>query len=136
MDNDKSILEKITDTVKDIAHIASEAASQALKDPPIRGSAQPAVVSTPPAGDSLASDPLMAPPGAATPVRKKKRAAPKRAAKKAGGKAASKTATKSANKAAKPASRKSGKSAKMTVKAAGRKPAKKAAKKTARKATR
>ena len=38
MDNDKSILEKIADTVKDIATLATDAASHAMKaeEPPLK----------------------------------------------------------------------------------------------------
>ena len=45
MDNDKSILEKITDTVKDIANIAADAANEALKaeEPPLKADDKSAV---------------------------------------------------------------------------------------------
>ena len=58
MDNDKSILEKIADTVKDIATLASDAASHALQaeEPPLKAGEQPAVAYMPLAGDALVSD--------------------------------------------------------------------------------
>src|SRR5450631_1244417 len=82
MDNDKSILEKITDTVKDIANIAADAASHALKveEPPLKAH-QSAIAYMPLAGDSLVSDPLMVAPISPVTRPKKKRAAPKQAAK-------------------------------------------------------
>ena len=74
MDNDKSILEKITETVKDIANIAANAASHALnaEEPPLKADERP-VVGMPLAGDGLVSDPMMVPPIAAAPARIPKR---------------------------------------------------------------
>jgi hypothetical protein len=127
MDKDKSILEKITDTVKDIANIAATAADHALKadEPPLKADRRFAAY-IPLAADGLVSDPMMVPPVAIAPARKKrkkKRAAPKRAAKKAG-----KTAKK------KRAVKKSVKAAEKSAAGRSRKSAKKAAKKTSRKA--
>ena len=109
MDNDKSILDKITDTVKDIANIATEAANNALRpeDPPPKPSEQRAVDFMPLMADGLVSDPMMVPPIAVAPVARKKRAASKSGAKQAGKTTAKKTAGKSVRKAAKPATGKS-----------------------------
>jgi hypothetical protein len=127
MDKDKSILEKIADTVKDIANIAATAADHALKagEPPLKVDRRSAAY-IPLAADGLVSDPMMVPPVAIAPARKKrkkKRAAPKRAAKKA-----DKTAKK------KRAVKKSVKPAKKSAASRSRKAAKKSAKKTSRKA--
>src|ERR1700761_188919 len=110
MDNDKSILEKFTDSIKGIASTAANAASEALKaeEPPLKDS-DVVAMPLPLAGAGLVSDPLMVPPIATPAPRRKKRAASKR-------KAA--PARKSANKAAR-------KSAKKTVKKSARKAAKK-----------
>src|SRR6267154_4444815 len=95
MGKDKSILEKITDTVKDVAKTASEAASQALRaDEPGLKADERAAAYMPLAGDGIVSDPLMVPPVGATRPRRKKRAAQKRAAKKAGKKTAAKKVAK------------------------------------------
>jgi len=122
MDKDKSILEKIADTVKDVAKTASDAASYALKaDEPGLKADERAVAYMPLAGDGLVSDPLMVPPVAAARPRRKKRAAPKRAAKKAARKtAAKKAAKKSTGKTGSKAAKKSiaKKSKKMTAKEA------------------
>jgi hypothetical protein len=57
MDNDKSLLEKITDTVKGIATVAADAASHALKaeEPPLKAD-ETAVTYMPLAADGLVSD--------------------------------------------------------------------------------
>ena len=129
MDNDKSILEKITDTVKGIAAVATDAASHALKTekPPLKAD-QPAFAYMPLAGDGFVSDPLMVAPIAVAPARKKKRAArkastktAKKAAKKASKQSAGKAAKKSANKAAK---KSTAKKSKKTTKKASKKTAK------------
>ena len=74
MDKDKSILEKFTDTVKDIASTATEAASQALKaDEPGLRADERAAAYVPLAADGLVSDPLMVPPVAAAPATAKAR---------------------------------------------------------------
>ena len=102
MDDDKSILEKFTDTVKGIASTAADAASAALKaeEPPLKDS-DVVAMPLPLAGAGLVSDPMLVPPIAAPMPRRKKRAAAKRtvakSAKKAGKKAAK---TKSAKKSA------------------------------------
>jgi hypothetical protein len=81
MDNSKSILEKIAETVKDIATIAADAANYALKAevPPLKAG-EPAVADMPLATGGLVPDPMMVPPLAVAPARNKRRAAPKRAA--------------------------------------------------------
>jgi len=127
MDKDKSILEKITDTVKDIANIAATAADHALKaDEPTLKAEKRSAAYIPLAADGLVSYPMMVPPVAVAPARKKrkkKRAAPKRTAK------TSKTAKKT--KALKKSARKA---AKKSAASRSRKAAKKTAKKTKRKA--
>lgn len=127
MDKDKSILEKITDTVKDIANIAATAADHALKadEPPLKADRRLAAY-IPLAADGLVSDPMMVPPLAIAPARKKrkkKRAAPKQAARKASKAAKKKRGVK-----------KSVKAAKKSATGRSKKSAKKPAKKTRRKA--
>jgi hypothetical protein len=89
MPNNKSILEKFSDTVKGLA----DSASQALKaDEPARVD-ETAAAYMPFSAEGLVSDPLMVPPVAAPSLRRK------RIAKKATGrraKSAAKSATKSA----------------------------------------
>ncbi len=127
MGNDKSILEKFTDTVKDIASIAAEAANHALsaEEPALRPGKH-AVAYMPLAADGSVSDPMIVAPIAG--ARKKKRAAAKPAAKKARKKTTAratpnKSAKRSVGKAAKrPAAKKS--AAKKRAKKAGRKTAK------------
>jgi hypothetical protein len=60
MDNYKSILEKITDKVKNIANIAADAANEALKPeaPPPKADEYSAA-HIPLAADGLVSDPVM-----------------------------------------------------------------------------
>jgi len=73
MDKDKSILEKFTDAMKGLADTASEALKS--EEP-----ANAPVASYMPLGaEGLVSDPLLVPPVAAQPVRKKQRAAKKAA---------------------------------------------------------
>jgi hypothetical protein len=137
MDDDKSILEKFTDTVKGIASTAADAASAALKaeEPPLKDN-DVAAVPLPLAGAGLVSDPvLLVPPIAAPAPRRKKRAAPKRSvaktrktAKKAGKKTVKKAAKKRARKSAKKTAKKT--SRKATKKSAGSK-SKKAVKRPA-----
>jgi hypothetical protein len=126
MDKDKSILEKITDTVKDIANIAATAADHALKadEPPLKADRRLAAY-IPLAADGLVSDPMMVPPVAIAPTRKK-RAAPKRAARKAGKTAKNKRGLKKSVKAAK-------KSATGRSKRSAKKPAKKTSRKARKK---
>jgi hypothetical protein len=133
MDNDKSIFEKITDKVKDIANIAADAAHEALKPEEPPKAAEPSVSYIPLAADGLVSDPMLVPPIAVVPIRKRKRAAPKRVAK-AGKTARVKTSAKkavkkSARKAAKTPSKKSRKAAKNRQSKANKKTANKAGKK-------
>ena len=67
MDKEKSIFEKITDTVKDIADMAADAANLALKaeEPPLKSDQtglkadERAVAYMPLAADGLVSDPMM-----------------------------------------------------------------------------
>src|SRR6202012_3516671 len=116
--NDKSILEKFTDSVKGIAAIATNAASEALKaeQPPLKEE-DLAAPSMPLAGDGLVSDPMLAPPLAAQAPRRRKRAAPRRSAGKART-TAKKAVKKSARKVAKkPASGKSKTTSKRATKA-------------------
>jgi hypothetical protein len=117
MANDKSILEKFTDTVKDIASIASNAANHALSaEQPALGADEQAVVYVPLAADGLVSDPVMIAP--ITRVRKKKRAATRRMAKKAGKRTAAKGTRKAVKKSPKKTNRKSAsKTAKKAKKA-------------------
>jgi hypothetical protein len=91
MGNDKSIIHKFTETVKGLADSAAEALK--AEEPPKAD--QTAAAYMPFAAEGLVSDPLLVPPVAAQPVRKKKRAAPKSAPG-----AARKSARKSANKSA------------------------------------
>ena len=87
MGTDKSILEKLTDTVKDIATLATDAASHALKaETPVPKTDEEVAMYMPLAADGLVSDPMMVPPIAIAPS--KKRAASKRVSKKAGKKTA------------------------------------------------
>jgi hypothetical protein len=109
MGTDKSILEKLTDTVKDIATLASDAASHALKtdaSPPKTD--KEVAMYMPLAADGLVSDPMMVPPIAIAPAKKK--AAAKKA-KPASKKTAKKTAKKAAKKSAKRSAKKSTKKA-------------------------
>ena len=79
MDKDKSILEKITDTMKDIASIAASAADHAMKANEALDERSAAYI--PLAADGLVSDPMMVPPIAAAHAPRRKRAAGKQAAK-------------------------------------------------------
>jgi hypothetical protein len=132
MGNDKSILEKFTDTVKGIAETATNAASHALKaeQPPLKEE-DLAALSMPLAGEGFVSDPMLVPPLAAQAPRRRKRAVPKRSAGKArttakkAGKRAVRTAVKKAARkgATKSAAGKSKKSAKRAIKTKSRKAA-------------
>lgn len=113
MAKNKSIIEKFTETIKDIATTATDAASYALKDTPALKADERAVAFMPLAADGLVSDPLMVPPVA--PVRRRKRTAPKRATKKA----TKKTVKESARRLKKSSSRRS-KTAKRTTQPAKR----------------
>ena len=130
MDTDKSIIEKITDKVKDIANIAADAANDALKpeDPPRKVDDKSAAY-IPLAADGLVSDPMMVPPIAVVPAPRKKRGAPKRTRKSANKKAAvKKAAGKSAGKTAKKSASRRSKTAKTTARKANKKTTKKARK--------
>jgi hypothetical protein len=129
MDNDKSILEKFTDTVKGIASTAADAASAALRaeEPPLKDN-DVVAVPLPLGAAGLVSDPMLVPPIAAPAPRRRKRTVSKRkagpaqtSAKKSGKKAAKKTARKTARK-----------TAPRTAKKAVKKTAKKATRKTAK----
>src|SRR5712664_3797535 len=101
MDKDKSILEKITGTMKDIANIAADAADHAMKaNEASPKAAERSAAYIPLAADGLVSDPMMVPPIAAAHAPRRKRAGSRRAAK-AGSKTARKAASKSARKTAK-----------------------------------
>jgi cobalamin biosynthesis Mg chelatase CobN len=124
MAKDKSILERFTDTVKDIANSASEALK--AEEPPKVEQTNAAYM--PFAAEGLVSDPLLVPPVAAQPPRKKhtaRKTTKKSSARKATVKRA---AAKKARKAAKTSAR--GKS-----KSASRSAARKSAKRTTRRAT-
>jgi hypothetical protein len=128
MDKDKSILEKITDTMKDIANIAADAADHAMKaeQAPVKAAERSAAY-IPLAADGLVSDPMMVPPIAAAHAPRRKRAALRRAARASRKTRAKKAVRKSAAKpATKTAARRSRSAAKTT--------ARKTSKKTARKA--
>jgi hypothetical protein len=131
--NDKSILQKIADTVKDIATIATDAANDALKaEAPAPKAREAVVTDVPLAGLGLVSDPMMVPPIALVPARKKQRAATKPPAKKA-----AKTRAKEKTIVKKVDVKKAGKtSAVGKSKKAAKKTAKKAFKKTREIATR
>jgi hypothetical protein len=134
MANDKSILEKFTDTVKDIASIAADAANQALSaEQPAFKADEQAVIYVPLAADGFVSDPMMIAPIA--PVRKKKRAAAKPSKKKGSKRAAKKAVKKTARKTAKkPAAKGASKGARKAVKKSPKKANRKSASKTAGKA--
>jgi hypothetical protein len=102
MDNDKSIIRKFTETMKGLADSAAEALK--AEEPPKAD--QTAAGYLPFAAEGLVSDPLLVPPAAARPIRKK------RAANKSAAGTARKSAPKTANKSTRSRSRKAaGKSA-------------------------
>src|ERR1700760_2728352 len=82
MGKDKTILKKITDTVKDIATLATDAAGHVLKPEPSLKADERTAAYVPLAADGLVSDPMMLPPVGTAPVAQK-RTAPRRKAKKA-----------------------------------------------------
>jgi hypothetical protein len=133
MGKDKSIIEKITDTMKDIGNIAADAANHALEaeKPPLKADQRSAVY-IPLAADGLVSDPMMVPPIAVAPTPRRKRAARKQAANEASKTAKKKKAVKKSAKKAvkKAAAKRSSKAAKKTAKKTSRKSASKAARKT------
>lgn len=138
MGNDKSILEKFTDTVKDIAHIAADAASHALSpEEPALKPGEHAVAYMPMAADGFVSDPMIVAPIRAS--RKKKPVAARPAARKPRkNKTARAVARKSAKKNARKNATKAGKKSvrKAAKKTAARKPGKAAKKKAAKSAGR
>ena len=130
MGKHKSVLEKITGTVKDIANIAADAADHAMKanEAPPRAAERSAAY-IPLAADGLVSDPMMVPPIAAAHAPRRKRAGSRRAAKASRKTRAKKAVKKSAAKPAKKtAAGRSSSAAKMTARKTGRKTAKKARK--------
>ena len=104
MGKDKSILEKITDTMKDIANIAADAADHAMKanEAPPKAVERSAVY-IPLAADGLVSDPMMVPPIATVHAPRRKHAASRRAGKASRKTPAKKTVKKSTAKPAKKA---------------------------------
>ena len=128
MRKDKSVLEKITGTVKDIANIAADAADHAMKanEAPPRAAERSAAY-IPLAADGLVSDPMMVPPIAAAHAPRRKRAGSRRAAKASRKTRAKKAVKKSAAKPAKKtAAGRSSSAARMTARKTGRKTARKA----------
>jgi hypothetical protein len=100
MDDDKNIIEKAIEAVKDIAHVASEAAKHAMEPDPIKPGDE--VIVVPAVSDGIMGAPMMP---TVVVIRRKRRAPKKPAVKSAktpANNAAKKTAKKSAkNKAAK-----------------------------------
>ena len=130
MGKHKSVLEKITGTVKDIANIAADAADHAMKanEAPPRAAERSAAY-IPLAADGLVSDPMMVPPIAAAHAPRRKRAGSRRAAKASRKTRAKKAVKKSAAKPAKKtAAGRSSSAARTTARKTGRKTAKKARK--------
>ena len=125
MGKDKSILEKITDKIKDIADIATDAANLAKAERPAVKGADRSVAYIPLAADGLVTDPMMVPPLAAAPARKTKRVAPKRTARRTGKKPTRKAVSKSAGRSAK---RSAAKRSRTVIKRSTRKTTKKTAK--------
>jgi len=128
MGKHKSVLEKITGTVKDIANIAADAADHAMKanEAPPRAAERSAAY-IPLAADGLVSDPMMVPPIAAAHAPRRKRAGSRRAAKASRKTRAKKAVKKSAAKPAKKtAAGRSSSAARMTARKTGRKMARKA----------
>jgi hypothetical protein len=109
-DKDKSIIEKFTDTVKELA----DSATQALKSDDPKRAAQTTAVYMPFAAEGMVSDPLIVAPVVVQPARKRRtarkaarRGAGKRAAGAPAKKSARKGATKSTRKTARKTARKS-----------------------------
>jgi len=128
MGKHKSVLEKITGTVKDIANIAADAADHAMKanEAPPRAAERSAAY-IPLAADGLVSDPMMVPPIAAAHAPRRKRAGSRRAAKASRKTRAKKAVKKSTAKPAKKtAAGRSSSAARMTSRKTGRKMARKA----------
>ena len=128
MSKDKSILEKFTDTVKDIANSASEALK--AEEPPKVGEINAAYM--PFAAEGLVSDPLLVPPIAVQPRRRKRTA--RKTAKKLTTRKSSARKT-AAKRAAPKTARKAAKSARGKSRTASRNAAKASAKRTTKRAT-
>lgn len=118
MDKDKSILERFTDTVKDIANSASEAL-KAEEPPKVEQQSNAAYM--PFAAEGLVSDPLLVPPVAALPPRRKRAA--RRTAKTSAKKSSARKAT-----AKRAAPKKAKKAAKTSVRGKSRASSRSAAK--------
>ena len=118
MGKHKSVLEKITGTVKDIANIAADAADHAMKanEAPPRAAERSAAY-IPLAADGLVSDPMMVPPIAAAHAPRRKRAGSRRAAKASRKTRAKKAVKKSTAKPAKKTA--AGRSSSAAVRPAG-----------------
>jgi hypothetical protein len=113
-DQDKSIIEKTIEAVKDIATIASDAAKKAMEPEPLKPGER--VMMVPLMDSGLVTEPVM-PPFVVLPRRKSRaKSASKKTAKKAGKKRVAKKPSKKkrAAKARKPAAR--GVAKKMTAK--------------------
>ena len=123
MDKDKSILEKITDTMKDIANIAADAADHAMKaeQVPVKAAERSAAY-IPLAADGLVSDPMMVPPIATVHAPRRKHAASRRAGKASRKTPAKKTVKKSA---AKPTKKATARRSRSAAQASARKTSKK-----------
>jgi len=125
MDKDKTILEKFTETMKGLADSASEALKS--EEPP--KTSAPVAAYMPLGAEGLVSDPLLVPPVAAQPVRKKRRVAKKAANRSAPKKSARKAVTTSAPSRSKKSAKTAAKtSAKKAARASAKKRSKKAAK--------
>jgi hypothetical protein len=123
MGRDKSILEKIAGTMKEIANIAADAADHAMKAneaPPKAVERSAAYI--PLAADGLVSDPMMVPPIAAVHAPRRMRAASRRAAK-VGRKTPAKKAVKKS--AAKPTKKATARRSRSAAQASARKTSKK-----------
>jgi hypothetical protein len=126
MGKDKSILEKIAGTMKDIANIADNA-MKANEAPP--KAVERSAVYIPLAADGLVSDPMMVPPIAAVHAPRRKHAASRRAGKASRKTPAKKTVKKSTAKPAKKATaRRSRRAAQASVRKTSKKTNRKARK--------
>ena len=131
MDKDKSIIEKFTDTAKDIASSASEALKS--EEPPKVEQTNAAYM--PFAAEGLVSDPLLIPPVAVQPPRRKRLAKKNSKTSSARKTAAKRAAPKKARKAAKTASSRS--KARSAAKASAKRTTKRArTRKSAKRSTR
>ena len=122
MGKDKSILEKIAGTMKDIANIAADAADHAMKAneaPPKAVERSAAYI--PLAADGLVSDPMMVPPIAAVHAPRRKRAPLERAAKAGRKTPAKKTVKKSTAKPTKATARRSRSAAQASARKSSKK---------------